>query len=184
MIQFKGPKRQGGFWNILIPVVLSAIGITTSYRASRKAAKVTERAGERQQVALDFEAEQFDLAAGQMLASGQYAAGEVRRRGKIVESDLIARVAAGGGNVSDPTIMALIGRTAGEVQHRAMIERYAAEDEARTLRARAETARMGGVSALTGSKAAASAIRTGGIASAVVQTGGLMARFWKPPTST
>lgn len=184
MIQFKGPKRQGGFWSIFIPVVLSAIGIGTSFSASRKSAKATEKAGRTQQAALDFEAEQLDVAAGQTLASGQYAAGEVRRQGKIIESDLIARVAAGGGSISDPSIMNLIGRNAGEIQHRAMVEMYAAEDEARTLRARAKTARMGGVSALGESKAAASAIRTGGIASAFAQTGGLMAQYWKPPAST
>lgn len=181
MIQFKGPKRQRGFWNWLIPTVISAIGIGTSASASRKAAKATEKAGKNLQAALDFEAEQFDVAAGQTLAAGQFGAGEIRRQGKIIESDLITTVAAGGGDISDPSIMNLIGRNAGEIQHRAMVEMYAAEDEARTLRARAETARMGGVSALGESKAAASAIRTGGIASAFAQTGSLMAQFWKPP---
>lgn len=184
MIQFNGPKRQRGFWQIFIPALLTAVGIGTGYSASRKAAKATEKAGERTQEALDYEAEQFDLAAGQTLAAGQYSAAEVRRQGQIIESDLIAKVAMSGGNVSDPSIMNIIGRNAGEIQHRAMLEMYASEDEARTLRAKAETARMGGVSSLGDSKAAGAALRAGGIASAFSQAGGLMAQYWKTPAST
>lgn len=161
-------------------------GTALNYSASRKQAKSIRQQGETQSRALNYEAAQFDVAAGQTRAAGQYGAAEVRRQGEITQSDLVASVAAGGGDVSDPTIQNLIGRNASEINHRAMMEMYASEDEARTLEARAETARMGGVSSLGDSRAAASALRTAGTATALTglaSAGLTMAQYWKPPTA-
>lgn len=163
--------------------VLGTAQLITSISAGRKAEHATRLAGLRQKRAGEYEARQFDLAAGQRLATGQYSAADVRRLGEISQSDLIAQVAASGGDPNDPTIALILGRNAAEIEHRAMMELYASEEEARTLRARGEMARLGGVSALGESKAAASAIRMNTMASALGIAGGLTARYWKPPTS-
>ena len=166
-----------------ITATIAVVGTALGYSSSRKQAKTVEKQGQSQQRALNYEAEQLDVAAGQTLGVGQKSAAEVRRQGDITQSDLVAKVAASGGSVDDPSIMKIIGRNAAEVQYRSMMELYASEDEARTLNARATTARMGGVSSLADSSAASKAIRRGGVATALTNTAGIMAQYWKPPTT-
>ena len=171
-----------GWVAVAAPYVVSAVSMVMGKKAADKQASVIEQQGRNQQTALNYEADQFDIAAGQTLAAGQQSAAEVRRQGDIVQSDLIAKVAAGGGDTSDPTIQKIIGRNAQEINHRAMMEMYAAEDEARTLRARGETARLGGQSSLGESKAAASATRLAGNVNAFTQASTTLLNYWKPPT--
>lgn len=163
---------------------LVGAGLGAGMDASDAQFAAIEKAGEKQAKALEYEAQQLDLASGQATAAGQYGASEIRRQGKIVQSDLIAKVAASGGDVSDPSVQTIIGRNAQEINHAAMMQLYQAEDQARTLQARATEARMGVQSALGDSQAAGAATRTAGIANVLSSAGGLMARYWNPPTNT
>lgn len=117
------------------------IGAATSLAGTLFEMEGADRAGAgaqagaaRKKAALDFETAQLRMQAGQSVAASQHAAREQRRQAELVQSRAIAVAAASGGGVSDPTVVNMLGRIAGEGAYRAGLAIYEGEERARTLR--------------------------------------------------
>lgn len=92
----------------------------------------------------DFQGAQADIAAGQTEAASQRTAADVDRKSKLLQSRALAVAAAGGGGASDPTVMDVISKIAGEGAYRSQLALYEGKDAARTLRMRGDIARFEG----------------------------------------
>lgn len=104
-------------------------------------------AGAQKQIESEFEAQQLEQQAGLTVASSQRAAIEQRRQTDLVQSRALAVAAASGGGASDPTIVNLIGKTAGEGAYRASTALYEGEAQARVMRMQAAAKRFEGANA-------------------------------------
>jgi hypothetical protein len=131
-------------------VAAAAMKITGSvlemegHRAAGEAARVT---GQRRNVAAQFEAQQLEQQAGQVVAASQRDAREERRKADLVASRALALAAASGGGASDPTVVRIIAGIAGEGSYRASVSLYRGEDQARRLRMGAKARRYEGAAA-------------------------------------
>jgi hypothetical protein len=92
----------------------------------------------------DYQAQQADIAAGQQQAAAQRTAQTVDRQSKVLQSRALAVAAASGGGASDPTVVDLVSRIAGEGAYRSQLALYEGNDAARTLQMRADAARFQG----------------------------------------
>jgi hypothetical protein len=95
----------------------------------------------------EFHAQQYEQNAGQAQASAQRSAIEVDRQAQYVASAALASAAASGGGASDPTVVNLIARNAGEMAYRKQVALYEGDELARGLKVHADTARYSGKSA-------------------------------------
>jgi len=120
-------------WAQAIPAVLSIVSAAGKSDAGSNA----EQVGLQQQAARQYEAAQLRVNAGQSIAASQRAAEEQRRQGMLVQSRAIALAAAGGGGVTDPGIITVLSRNAGEIAYRSAVALYEGEDKARSLNAEA-----------------------------------------------
>ena len=127
-----------------IPVGLSIAGMFGNIAGASQAASAARVAGERARVAAQFEAAQLEQMAGQGIAVSQLEAQEQYRQARLVQSRAMAVAAAGGGGVSDDTIMRLISRQAGEGAYRGAVALYKGEEQARVLRMKAAARLYGG----------------------------------------
>lgn len=99
-----------------------------------------------QQLALaQFQAAQMRTNAGEAIASSQRAADDIQRQQEYVASRALAVAAASGGGASDPTVINLIARTAGEGAYRRAVALYQGEDKSRALKAQADATEYGGL---------------------------------------
>ena len=122
-----------------------ALGTTILSAGSAFARGAGARAiGVRRKAALDFEAEQLEQSAIESRGAGTRVAQQEQIRTQYVNSLAIARAAASGAGASDPTVMAVISRTAGEGAYRAALAMYEGEAQARLDRIRAEALRYEG----------------------------------------
>lgn len=83
-------------------------------------------------------AQQLRQRAGQVQASAQRAAFSVDREASYTASRALAVAAASGGGASDPTVVSLIAKNAGEFAYRRATALYNGEDEARTMNMKAD----------------------------------------------
>lgn len=90
------------------------------------------------QQAAEYQAAQLRQNAGQQQASAQRQAFDVDRQSKYVASSALATAAASGAGASDPTVVNLIARNAGEFAYRKAVALYGGEDKARLLNAQAD----------------------------------------------
>lgn len=123
---------------------MSGAGTLISMWGNLESGKMAEIQGRRAKQAADFAATQMEARAGQALAASQMAALEVRRKAQLMESRALAVAAAGGGGVSDTTIVKLISDLAGEGSYRAAVELYEGQDRARQLKMQAGLERITG----------------------------------------
>lgn len=86
--------------------------------------------GQAQAGALKSEAKQYEIGASNIRGMGQREAVEERRQADIQQSRALALAAASGGGASDPTVMDIMARLAGEGEYRALSKMYSAETEA------------------------------------------------------
>lgn len=100
--------------------------------------------GKAQQEMLDYQARQAEVKAGQERASSQRKALAQRKAGDLAESNAIAAAAAGGGSISDPTVMDIVGDIEDESQYRSLTALYEGEDAARGLETQADIKRYEG----------------------------------------
>src|SRR3990167_6014133 len=116
--------------SMIAPALLAGgtVMATTGYL---DAARATKLQAQRRMTAAQFAAAQLEQQAGQQTAVGQHAAAEQMRQGRIAGSNILARAAAGGGGASDPTIVNLIARNAGESSYRAALASYQSLSAAR-----------------------------------------------------
>lgn len=117
-----------------IGAAMSLAGTLFEASGADRAASGAQAAAARRKAALDFEAAQLRGQAGQSVAAGQHAAREKRRQAELVQSRAIAVAAASGGGVSDPTIVNMLGKIAGEGAYRANLSLYEGEERARVMR--------------------------------------------------
>lgn len=87
--------------------------------------------GQQAQQAAEFQAEQLRQNAGQAQAASQRQAFDVDRQSQYIASTALAHAAASGGGASDPTVVGLIARNAGEFAYRKAVALYQGNDRAR-----------------------------------------------------
>lgn len=81
----------------------------------------------------NFQAEQLRQNAGQAQAAAQRDAYNVDRQAQYVASTALAHAAASGGGASDPTVVNLIARNAGEMAYRKSVALYQGDEKARLM---------------------------------------------------
>ena len=100
--------------------------------------------GARRKAALEFEAGQQEIAAQESSGVALRAAQDEILRARTVNSTALAKAAASGAGASDPTVMAVLSRTAGEGAYRSALAMYEGEAQARLDRMRAAALRYQG----------------------------------------
>jgi hypothetical protein len=89
--------------------------------------------GMQAQRAAEYQAAQLRQNAGEAMASAQRQAFDVDRQSAYTVSAALASAAASGGGASDPTVVNLIARNAGEFAYRKAVALYQGEDKARLM---------------------------------------------------
>ena len=97
------------------------------------------KAGQGQQQADSFAAQQLRYNAGQENAVAQFSAEEKRRQTRLLMSRALAVAAAGGGSASDPTVLNLMAGIETEGRIAAMSDLYEGAARARGLNLEADT---------------------------------------------
>lgn len=161
----------------IAPVAIGA-GTALQFKGNLDSATAVKRSAARKQQAAEFAAAELRQNAGQQIAAGEMGAAEVRRQGDIANSDLVAKAAASGGGVDDPTIVNLQARNAGITDHLALLKMYEGEDAARTMNLRAAVAKYGADMNSADAQAAASAYQTKAAFSVASGASSLYSRFW------
>lgn len=87
-----------------------------------------------------FEGTQLKQEASNVTASSQIAAAEQLRQSRMVQGRTLAVAAASGAGVSNPTIVNMLARTAGEGTYRANVALYGGAEKARLLNMQAAAA--------------------------------------------
>lgn len=129
-----------------------------------------------QNAAAQFAAEQLRQNANAVLASTQRSAQDIGRNAQYVMSTQLARAAASGGGASDPTVMNLIARTAGETSYRQQVALYSGEAKAREMQISAAAAEWSGAAEL---RVAQRASRSADISAAATVAGGGVSLYEK-----
>lgn len=113
----------------------------------------TVAAGAAQKSAADFEAQQMEMKAKEETAAAQRDAAAKRREGAIINSRAQALAAASGGGAGTdaPTIVKLMGDTAGEADYNAQSAMYGGYSRAAGLMDSAKGRRAEGKASLLGS---------------------------------
>ena len=107
--------------------------------------------GFEQKRAADDTADQLKLKAKARRAEGGAAAREDRRQGRLKASRTQAVLAAQGANLSDPTIVSLMGDIGAESEYMALTSLYESETEARGLDTQASATKRRGRAQLVSS---------------------------------
>lgn len=160
--------------NQQVPHALGATGTILNFIGNMGAASTARQAAERQRIAAQLEAAQYDQGAGQVIAAQQREAMSEKRKAQLLASRGLAVAAASGGGASDPTVARLLTDITGEGSYRAALALYAGEDRARQMRYAADVKRYEGETAGRVGKKLASAYQTHALAGLV----GGGARLW------
>lgn len=128
--------------------IMMGAGTAISAMGSINSGRMSKLAGERAQARAQFQTQEAEYQAGQVIAESQLAAAEQRRQGELVASRSLAVAAASGAGVSDPTVVNVIANTKGEAVYRANVALYEGAAKARQLRI------AGAFDALSGQEAA------------------------------
>lgn len=115
-------------------VVGKGLGTAAQVVGYQQAADSARTAGHRKQVASQFEAEQLEQQAGQVIAASQRDSQDERRKTNLLASRALALAAASGGGASDPTIVRIISGLKGEGSLRSATALYRGEEQARRIR--------------------------------------------------
>lgn len=99
--------------------------------------------------AANYQAQQDDVNAGQQQAASQRTAYDVNRRATLLQSRVQAVAGASGAGASDPSVLDIVSRIAGEGAYRSQLALYQGDDAARALRMRGDAARFQGRQAQT-----------------------------------
>ena len=119
-------------------------------QAAQKAAGAELEIGEAQRQAANFRADQLELKSQEERAAAAAKAGQTRKQKERALSTLRARAAAGGGSVSDPTVVALGEDIENEGELAALTEFYTGDAAARSLSMSAIGERLTGLAEMTG----------------------------------
>lgn len=141
----------------------------------------------RRKDALEFEAQQQEIAAQESSGVAMRAAQDEILKARTVNSAALAKAAASGAGASDSTVMAVLSRTAGEGAYRSAVAMYEGEAQARLDRMRAAALRYQADVGVADAEAAAG--QSGlGVASTLL-AGGVKAlsmydKYWSGPKAT
>lgn len=140
--------------------------------------------GRRKRGAAEFEAKQRELSAEEARGGGMRAAQDEVLKTELVNSTALARAAASGAGASDPTVISILARTAGEGAYRQAVALYQGEAAARSELMRAAAARLEGDIGESDAESAQKFANLGGISTAL--SGGARAlsmydKYWTGP---
>ena len=148
-----------------LPAIATGLGAGMEYAGNMGAARVTRQQGARQAVAIQFQAQQQRINAGQQIAAAQRDAMEQRRQSTLIQSRALALAAASGGGAIDPSVVNIISGVAGEGAYRAGVALYQGEERARAMRMTATALDYDGELAKAGASERADAFERSGTAS-------------------
>lgn len=120
------------------PRQLNAVGTALQAGGDFMGAYSHIQYGQQAAQASNFQAEQLRQQAGQAQAASQRDAYSVQREADYTASHALAVAAASGGGASDPTVIDLIARNAGEFAYRKSVALYQGNDRARLLNMQAD----------------------------------------------
>lgn len=173
---------------VALPAAMMVASTVLSAKGQLDQAAAIQRAAQRRKQAAEFEAQQLEQDAGQQKATSQVQAAIEDRNTRLVNSAAVARAAASGAGASDPTVVNLISRTAGEGAFRKAAALYQGESAARLDLQRAAAARFDAATGVEDANAAAKSARIGALST--VLSGGakgmsMFQKYFTPPdTST
>lgn len=143
-----------------IPALLIGGRGGMEWAANQDMARASRVAADRAAVASQFQADQARVNAGQAFAASQRDAAEQRRQATLLQSRALALAAASGGGATDPTVVNVLGRIAGEGAYRAAVSLYRGEEQARALRMEASAREFDAAAAREGGELRAAAYRS------------------------
>jgi len=139
-----------------IPIVLSVVGTALSAQGAKQQGQDIQQAN-------IYQARQLEQNAGQAKASGQIEALNQGMQTSLMVSRARAIAAASGGGVSDPTVVNIMSRIAGEGAYRENVARYNGDTRAREMNMQAQSLRFGGQQAVNaGNINSAATLMSGG----------------------
>jgi hypothetical protein len=156
---------------------LSSVGTIVRLIGANKSANAAINVGQAQQTEANFEADQLNQNAGQVVAASQRTALDEQRRAELIASRGLALAAAGGGGASDPTVVKLLADITGEGSYRAATAIYQGEDRARQMNMAADAKRYSGAIMAAGGEDKAAAYRTAGISALASGAGSLFSKY-------
>lgn len=139
------------------------VGIGAQAKASQMQAKAALNQGVSSLIAANAEAAQLETRAGQTVATGTYNQNIIAKRAKEIMATQRARAAAGGGDTTDATVMAITDETIKQASMAQLLMGAEAEDKARQDRFGAKVTRYGGAGAYEQGKLGSSAIKAAGV---------------------
>jgi len=138
-----------------LPYIMTAVSTVMSMSAKKQQ-------GEQAQASANYQANQLDQSAGQQFASAQRASMSDEQQARLAQSRALAVAAASGGGVSDPTVMSIMSRLAGEGTYRSMVDLYQGREKARQLEDQANAARLqGGIASSNSNYSSAATLVSG-----------------------
>lgn len=140
--------------------------------------------GRRRKAQAEYEADQLEQEAEASRGVGLRGGADAAMQTQLVNSAAIARAAASGAGASDPTVVNIIARTAGEGAYRQALALYEGEAQARMDRMKATALRYEGATAEADSKFARNQSRIG--AASTLLSGGvkftsMYDKYWAGP---
>jgi len=136
----------------VIPTAIEVGGRALKYRGQREAGQAESAAGEYTGQVRDIEADVLLQQAKSQVAAGQIDKRDIKRENDYLLSNAIAKAAASGGSVSDPTVLTILARIKEEGNYRGAVAQYNADERARGLRIQAISKRHEGELARVGGK--------------------------------
>lgn len=130
---------------VVAPSTLGALGsLALTGMGALQQSNAQSAASKSSAAIAEYTAKQAEVNAMQERAAAGRTAKEERRKGDIAISNAVAAGASGGGSISDPTIMSIIGNIADESEYRAASAMYQGESAARGYETNAATSRYEG----------------------------------------
>lgn len=144
-----------------LPEALQASATILSAGSQMARQRAMTTVATRRKAALDFEADQQELAARDSSGVAMRAAQDEILKSRLVNSTALAKAAASGAGASDPTVMAVLARTGGEGAYRSALAMYEGEAQARLDRMRAAALRYQGDVGVSDAESASSQANMG-----------------------
>lgn len=107
----------------------------------------TIQAGREQKAQAEYQAKVQEQQADEAYASAQRDAAEKYRRGRIMMGDQRAAIADAGGDLTDPSVLDIMGDTAAEIDLAARTDIYRGDQQARGYNDAAVNSRISGANA-------------------------------------
>lgn len=161
----------------ILPAILTGLGTGMEYSGNQDLASNARLAGARQAAALQFQAQQATVNAGQAVAASQQTSADIARQGALIQSRAQALAAASGGGAVDPTVVTLMSRNAGEIALRRNIALYQGEEQARTLMETAKARNYDASLAVDGGNTKAQAYENAATTSLLKGAGSMFAKY-------